>query len=539
MRDPNNKLLRINCGKRRSVLVILLMSASPVLVDSSAAEPIEIRTNPFCQEAQQTNFDEVNLASGRNLSTIRLKPIGRAIGLKSLDTTETQSSLPQMIGGSKMTIESVPSVVRMNPLIDSVHHGDRELVDVEVAPADSAGTTARNQRRSTIMLMRVPEGSKRQESPVVAPLIPANLASQQSVPQLVLPAQQPLTVAKKPLPTKPESTPDGSAAKTGPQTVEQEPVLFSLSDRSDSDPISESPGKPKPERTPEPTVKTKRVTENQTAVTENILSAGVQRSKARNTVRVMPSGDEPSELSVLEQEPARIDKQVKISEPARVDATDGGISIIRSPGIKALQTNRPKRYRSPVEVKSIPIEIARPLPASTPSVPVAVVPAFHPAPVELVNASAVTPTKLTIDLAQVRSLKLGGRLQKVQVADSTVCKVVPSGPQQLKLIGTGEGITQLVVLADGKESGQKPLQRTFQIHVTDSRQVTDHTTPETCELLNQSIRETFPGCEVIVVQRDKELMVAGRCDSQSSAKKILRMVRSTCLVPVRDELIVH
>jgi hypothetical protein len=504
MRDPNKKLLRINCGKRRSALVILLMSASPVLADSSTAQPTKIRTNPFCQESQQTDVDEVHLASGRNQSIIRLKPIGRAIGLKSLNTTETQSSLPKMISGSKMTIESVPSVVRMNPLIDSVHHGDRELVDVEVAPAESAGTTARNQRRSTIMLMRNPTGSKTQESPVVEPSIPV-----------------------------------GSAPKTRPPTVEQEPVLFSLTDRSASDSISESRSKPKPERTPEPTGNTKGVTENQAAVTESILSAGLRRSKARNTVRVMPAGDEPSEPLVLEPAPPTIDKQVKISEPASVAATDSGISIIRSRGIKTARTNRPKRYRPPVEVKSIPIEIERQLPASTPSVPVAVVPAFQTGPVELVDAAAVKPTKLTIDLAQVRSLTVGGRLQKVKVADSTVCKVVASGPQQLKLIGTGEGITQLVVLADGNESGQNPLQRTFQIHVTDTRQVTGHTTPETCELLNQSIRETFPGCEVIVVQRDKELMVAGRCDSQSSAKKILRMVRSTCLVPVRDELIVH
>ena len=203
------------------------------------------------------------------------------------------------------------------------------------------------------------------------------------------------------------------------------------------------------------------------------------------------------------------------------------------------RSDQPKRYRPPVAVKTVPLEIERGSNNGIVSAPVQAVPEFEPHAVTLVNSAEGKIPTLHMSLTQVRSLTLGGTLHSAHVADTSICKAVESGPRQLKLIGTGEGTTKLIVVAESDTADGKTLQREFEIQVSEAPQAKDDSIVETVRSLNHSIREKFPHCEVAVFDRGDELMVAGRCDSQESAKKIMRMVRKTCLVPVKDELIVH
>ncbi|MGC6445885.1 MAG: hypothetical protein ACON5J_05635, partial [Rubripirellula sp.] len=61
---------------------------------------------------------------------------------------------------------------------------------------------------------------------------------------------------------------------------------------------------------------------------------------------------------------------------------------------------------------------------------------------------------------------------------------------------------------------------------------------KTTQLLHETIRNAFPECEVSISQEGGELIVSGRCVSRDAAARIMRMVRSTCLVAVQDRLIV-
>ena len=143
-------------------------------------------------------------------------------------------------------------------------------------------------------------------------------------------------------------------------------------------------------------------------------------------------------------------------------------------------------------------------------------------------------TPLYMKSAQVKSLTVGGELREVRVADPSVCRAVASGPNQVKLIGTGNGVTQLVVWAQTDEPNQPIRMRAFQVHVDQVDR--GGATPE---LLDQSIRAAFPQCRVVLSEEGGELIVSGQCDSEESAEKIIRMIRKTCLVPVQDRLIVR
>jgi Flp pilus assembly secretin CpaC len=54
--------------------------------------------------------------------------------------------------------------------------------------------------------------------------------------------------------------------------------------------------------------------------------------------------------------------------------------------------------------------------------------------------------------------------------------------------------------------------------------------------LNESIDRAFPRASVVVSREGGELVVTGRCDDETTAKQIIRIVRKSCLIPVRDQL---
>ncbi len=81
--------------------------------------------------------------------------------------------------------------------------------------------------------------------------------------------------------------------------------------------------------------------------------------------------------------------------------------------------------------------------------------------------------------------------------------------------------------------------RSFDVHVKDVVETTGDTVGKKAKLLNQSIRSAFPHVNVLVRKNRDQLVVAGICESEATAKQIIRMVRKTCLIPVIDELVVR
>ena len=78
--------------------------------------------------------------------------------------------------------------------------------------------------------------------------------------------------------------------------------------------------------------------------------------------------------------------------------------------------------------------------------------------------------------------------------------------------------------------------RAFEIHVNEVAPTEGNSIESTTELLNQSIQKVFPRSQAKVQLVRGELWVTGSCESQDSAERIIRMVRKSCLIPVRDQL---
>lgn len=222
-----------------------------------------------------------------------------------------------------------------------------------------------------------------------------------------------------------------------------------------------------------------------------------------------------------------------------------------------------KRYRPPVAVQAIPGTVTRHNAiASNDSPKVQAVPEMvigdnktQPPAVDLKQAMRldtaselkdrslvlgpdVKVTPLHMNQAQVRSLTLGGSVRGVRVGDKGVCQAFASGPNQLKLIGTGIGTTRLVVWAQKDGENDEVLMRAFEIHVDEVVPSEGNSIESTTKLLNQSIQKVFPRSQAKVQLVKGELWVTGTCESQDSAEKIIRMVRKSCLIPVRDQLTV-
>ena len=237
---------------------------------------------------------------------------------------------------------------------------------------------------------------------------------------------------------------------------------------------------------------------------------------------------------------------------------------------------RRNRYRAPVDVTSVPVAIERLMNAADESSTVAAVedvvaeimssmdlmePNQEPqglqvaeagngvetqSPQSILHANPLPPQPklqlpegmkaipLHLNFAQVRSLTLGGSLKDIRVIDQNICQAVATGSNQIKLIGTGNGVTQLVVWAEVDDADNPTRMQAFEIHVDSHENST--VADDSLGMLSQSIQQTFPNSQVQLDGLGDRVRISGRCLSEDSAKKILRMVRRTCLIPVEDNL---
>jgi Pilus formation protein N terminal region len=575
MRDARRQSAKPSKLRRRTVLAVLLLASTPVLADGPQRKPSlpplplsagqHVQTNPFCQDTVKLPADQIRLASGTTASAIRLLPVGTAIGLQSIDGQPTA----QRVKPPAMVIENVQPQVQTNPLIGSAHHENGSLVpvtvDQPVATADGQDdfdpqATSRNtpitaKRGSTIVLI----------PPAPTYSAPAQAAQEynQFIPQPATPAPAPVANAVAPIAVTPAPAVNVSApAAAAAEAVESEPVYFSLSDRF------EHPVAPAHDSIPQPEMEAAAQ-----APPEQVALAEPQEVAEEPAAELIVEVDEPAtdnELVKLADdaamEPEAADSQpaeaaIDVAESISMDeadadslqpiesvlnsstepatATYGSAAIVSGPVENSEATLRTQRYRPPVAVKVVPLAVERALEA-------------EPAAASLVPASEldldgfgssleknVKLTPLYLTRTQVRSLTLSGSVRNVEVADKSVCQAFAAGPNQLKLIGTGSGVTRLVVWADTPDPDKPTRMRAFEIHVSEAPAASGKSVQDHSAMLNQSIRQAFPNSAVSVRQKGEELIVSGRCDSDDSAKKIMRMIRKTCQIPVRDELVVR
>ena len=352
--------------------------------------------------------------------------------------------------------------------------------------------------------------------------------------------------------------------------AESQPIFFSI---SDSDETEASDGKLAPATEPVP-VPVPTAMDN-VAPGESAPQATSPDTETKNTSEAIaneatePSGQGDSE-SGQEIADAGIPKPVMADEPIAPIQLDEEaierpvvIDVARQlqPAPKAVYREEPvvaepvqapeptlakRRFRPPVAVDSPPIAVIRSgSSAANDSIVAAVqsaqAPVLETNEVKVVKELPKAPAKKTsepavlrMSRAQVRSLTIGGYVRRVAVGDKNICQAFTAGPNHLKLIGTGNGVTRLVVWADTSDSSPTSVRR-FDVYVEDKAAASE-TTTDKATVLNESIRRAFPTSHVFVQQLKGSLVVNGYCEDEETAKKIVRMIRKTCLIPVRDEI---
>lgn len=570
MRDPRRKSAKCVRRRRWAILAVVFMAGSSVVMAEGPGHPTldhmpplpltsdadthQVQENPFY--GATLNDSTVKLASSGKGTSIRLKPIGAAIGLQSIE-----GSQPKTAEKPAMTIEAVsPSVVRSNPLFESVYDNKDGLVDAEVDNAAPPAKAAKPRQSDP--------PAKAGSTIILVPSTPVPPLQCEHAPVVSVPTAPPLEVepvatiqpymAKQPEVTSGPAEPaaSGFCKEASP---EMDPIFFSLSDNAEpTDASATCQGNQMDETAPG------QGTDQTDALdgSEGILSAAAASGAddklqqpgddaaggaLDSSARV--SGAAPVELDVVEPIVLE-DPRLEFLEPIEAvidDESSAPVAIYESQHAVAGPVETPeatlhtKRYRPPVAVKAVPLAFER-TPKSSPSddrPTVQRVQAMNLGGPGLAATPNAELTPLYMSRAQVRSLIVGGQVRGVKVADESVCQAVASGPNQLKLIGTGNGVTQLVVWAAAGDADTPIRMRAFEVHVKEALGATGNEIGSKAAMLNQSIRNAFPRCSVEVRPQRDRLVVIGRCDSETSAKKIIRMVRKTCLVPVQDKLVVR
>ena len=518
----------------KPIMALKVRMLPPLPIESMEPFPVtqvsgtDIQVNPYCGELAVQVDPLIKLASGDILSgddasAVRLKPIGAAIGLHPIGSPKLPSD-----GRSAMTIEMPPSApVRTNPMLASEHHENRELVPAELME---------------------PDGPTFSDSSELSFRPPAKVKACTSA-----------EIQSKPVETV-ELVEDELVTRS-------QPILFSMSDDEDALPaISEAEQRVVPEQAveaapmPEPAVPEPVVIERGGEYSEEEMAMLKLMLNEEDEL----SSEVIADSAPADLQPFETSERIQSHDPAKPIAIDlvphiDETNVISSDSRTA--SLRKKRYRPPVDVKSVPLGSERgPLDPTAsivrPVVTAVVAPQLDGSQTNNLDASQTQsnarvvldmgdakmpaagssqPIPLYINLAQVRSLTVEGELRRVSVQNPNICRAFTSGSSQIKLIGAGSGVTRLVVWADTATNMPTKV-RQFDIHVQDAVAATNDSVGDKVSVLNRTIAKTFPSAQVDVHMQDSELVISGNCDSEASAKQIVRMVRKACLVPVRDEL---
>ena len=399
----------------------------------------------------------------------------------------------------------------------------------EIPPAVAHPVPVQTHNEPQAMLPVAPTAT--QDVPAMIPLVQIDSSSaQETVATPISQQQAPLGITIVDSSVKPAS--DARDNKTA--IVESNPIFFSLTDEDPTEPSTSNVERTKPAG----------------------KSGGVVLVPAPE---FNPGNSKPAvELSIsgksLSIPPVRESNQL----PLPLNSVNGAKAMpLSGASMEDAAISSRQRYRPPVAVAAPPLLIERGSKnlesvestemAKSPVMVAPPVSTIIPAPVfqneaknpvaqhQPVAQKKVTTPKLRMTRAQVRSLTLGGQVRRVSVADQGVCQAFASGPNQLKLIGVGNGVTRLVVWA-APNNGTRLIRRAFDIQVDEAVETSVGAIGNKVAVLNRSIRNTFPNARIQVKRLPDHLIVGGYCNDEDTAKKIVRMVRKTCLVPVRDEI---
>jgi hypothetical protein len=437
-----------------------------------------VKVNPFCLPAKVTEATPIQLASGTEPSKVRLQPIGAAIGLQNIEHGPVEHSETPAI-----TVEAPEaSEVQSNPLIEQAR------------------------QRSSIVLLPMKQAviEVKQPEPLVDPSV-VPVTTEDNVAEMMVAGP---TVAE------PEIAEPEIAEPMAVEQADSEPVCFSFSD--DSEPTFKEPVTLEAPVTSEFEAQLARGTDDASNTAEEVQPL---------VLNEMP-GAKPIESSFMESvgRPQSNHFVTETTEPVVGPVVTGPEATLHS-----------RRYRPPVDVQPVPIAMERSSKNDSGTQVESVV-VSAPSWTNESDTNKPVVTSLYMNRAQVRSLTVGAKLQSVKIGDKSVCQAFAAGPNQIKLIGTGNGTTRLVVYAKPTDGNSEPLTRSFDIHVKDAAEATSDPMIDRSDMLNQTIQQAFPDADVVVRKSGNELVVMGRCGSEAVAKKIVRLVRRTCLVPVKDEL---
>jgi len=275
---------------------------------------------------------------------------------------------------------------------------------------------------------------------------------------------------------------------------------------------------------PQKTPLYRSVTITEPPATSNHLATITRGSKANRTLLVpIPSADELMPIST----PSYPEPKPVVSGPIPT-------AVISNSDARIVKGSRPR-----VDVGLPSVAIARTSESAAGSIaPVAkyssLVTATSPSDAAFESSS---PIDYQLQRTEVRSLKTTGEIRKVQLGDSAVCSAIAGGSMQLQLIGTRDGVTRMAVWTatpDGKEE-----KTVYQIRV--GTPVTNGASDPAniAAMLSKSTKAAFPESDLRVRYDKGQMIVEGSCESDESAKKALRMIRSACLLPVDDKIVIR
>lgn len=220
-------------------------------------------------------------------------------------------------------------------------------------------------------------------------------------------------------------------------------------------------------------------------------------------------------------------------ETARLAAAP--LPALTAPALTAPQVSTAKAAPVARAKPTARIEPAAPGNPPAPAEPAARV-ASLPAPLAATENLAVRGN-LRFKPTEVRALKTDQPIERAETENVAVCAVVKTGPNQVQLIATGVGTTRLTLWTiDQAGNEQREL---YELQVADPQTTQADDAQSLAQTLTHSIQAAFPQAHVRVGYRSGRLVLSGVCDDEDSARRIVRMVRSACPMPVDDKLVVR
>jgi hypothetical protein len=148
------------------------------------------------------------------------------------------------------------------------------------------------------------------------------------------------------------------------------------------------------------------------------------------------------------------------------------------------------------------------------------------------SGKEVQAGEITVNPKSVASLKTEGKIAGVSVEHEDICQVMQNGTQTCTLVGLREGTTRVAVIEES--NGQRQV-KIYAVQVGTSGSAASDLN-SVLDGLTKTIEQLYPSSDVRLTRREQNLVVSGRADSESSARKILELVRKTTLMPVKDQL---